>query len=102
MSASAFGWLQIALYVVVLFALTKPLGAYMAGVFEGETTFLAWIERPIYRLCGVDPAVGQDWKQYTVGMLLFSLVGFAAWRWGKATGRPRSKWLGVALIYLSR
>jgi potassium-transporting ATPase potassium-binding subunit len=74
------GLLQIALYVVVLFALTKPLGLYMARVFAGERTLLrpvlGPVERGVYRLGGVDPAVEQDWKAYTVGMLLFSLVGW--------------------------
>ncbi|HEY3108162.1 MAG TPA: potassium-transporting ATPase subunit KdpA [Chloroflexota bacterium] len=77
---TASGLLQILLYIVVLFALTKPLGAYMARVFEGERTWLdpvlGPIERGVYRLCGVDPTVEQGWKAYTVGMLLFSLVGW--------------------------
>src|SRR5262245_14873306 len=74
------GLLQIALYVLLLFALTKPLGAYMARVFEGERTFLdpvlGPLERGIYRVCGVDPAVEQRWTAYTAGMLLFSVVGW--------------------------
>src|SRR5262245_2641924 len=73
---TASGLLQLALYVVVLFALTKPLGLYMARVFAGEVRFLGWLERPVYRLCGVDETVEQGWKAYTVGMLLFSLVGW--------------------------
>src|SRR5262249_31264344 len=72
----AMGWLQIVLYVVVLFALTKPLGLYMARVFQGETRFLGWLERPIYRICGVDETTEQSWKAYTAGMLLFSLFGW--------------------------
>src|SRR5262249_28150440 len=72
------GWLQIVLYVVVLFALTKPLGLYLARVFGGQTRFLSWLERPIYRICGVDETVEQDWKAYPAGILLFSLVGWLA------------------------
>jgi K+-transporting ATPase ATPase A chain len=77
---TASGLLQLAIYVVVLFALTKPLGLYMARVFEGERTFLAPIVRPlerlVYRLCGVDETAEQGWKAYTAGMLLFSLGGW--------------------------
>jgi K+-transporting ATPase ATPase A chain len=77
---TTIGWLQIIIYFVVLILLVKPLGGYMAKVYQGERTFLspliAPIERLIYRLAGVDPAIEMDWKVYTVAMLLFSLVGF--------------------------
>src|SRR5262249_12909962 len=73
------GWLQIALYVVALLAVTKPLGVYMARVFAGEKTFLDRPLRPLerltYRLCRIDPAVEQPWTTYTAAMLVFSLVG---------------------------
>ena len=73
------GVLQIALYVLVLFAITRPLGAYMARVFSGERTFLSPvlepIERVVYRLTGVDPHAEQSWVAYTIAMLLFNLVG---------------------------
>ena len=53
------GFLQIALYFVVLIALVKPLGSYMARVYEGKPIFLSRVlgpvERLIYRLCGVRP-----------------------------------------------
>ena len=75
------GWLQLALYLAALLAVTKPLGVYMARVFGGdggEKTFLDPIMRPverwIYRLCRIDPETEQTWKAYTVAMLLFSLV----------------------------
>jgi K+-transporting ATPase ATPase A chain len=76
------GLLQVALYVVVLVALVKPLGAYMAAVFQGERTFmsplLGPVERLIYRLSGVDPARESDWKRYAFGTLLVNLLGFVA------------------------
>ena len=54
------GLLQLALYVVVLVLLVKPLGAYMAAVFQGERTFMSRllgpVERLIYRVAGVEPA----------------------------------------------
>jgi K+-transporting ATPase ATPase A chain len=77
---NAPGVLQILLYIGVLVALAKPLGAFMAKVYQGERTFLsplfAPLERAIYRLAGVDPRAGSDWKRYTLGVLLFNLVGF--------------------------
>jgi len=76
---SANGYLQLAFYVVVLIALVKPLGAYMARVYEGEPAFLnrigAPFERLIYRLCGVDSSKEMGWVQYTVALLVFNLLG---------------------------
>jgi K+-transporting ATPase ATPase A chain len=71
--------LQVALYVAVLVALAKPLGIFMADVYEGRRTFLSPILRPverlIYRVARIDEQSEVDWKRYTVGMLLFNLVG---------------------------
>ena len=76
------GLLQLALYVVVLVALVKPLGAYMAAVFRGERTFmspvLGPVERLIYRVSGIDPAHESDWKSYALSALLVNLLGFVA------------------------
>ncbi len=67
---------QIVLYLVVLTALTKPLGAYMARVYEGDRTLLDPVleplERLLYRASGVRPDEGMTWKTYTVAMLAFS------------------------------
>jgi K+-transporting ATPase ATPase A chain len=72
------GLLQLALYLVLLVAVTKPLGVYMTRVFAGERTFLTPVlsplERLLYRLARVDPAEEQAWTVYTGSMLLFSLV----------------------------
>jgi K+-transporting ATPase ATPase A chain len=72
------GFLQLALFVAALLAVTKPLGVYMARVFAGERTFLspvlAPLERLLYRLARVDPEQEQAWTVYTGSMLLFSLV----------------------------
>jgi K+-transporting ATPase ATPase A chain len=72
------GLLQLALYLVLLVAVTKPLGLYMTRVFAGERTFLTPVlsplERLLYRLARVDPAEEQAWTVYTGSMLLFSLV----------------------------
>ena len=79
---SGQGILQLSLYVVVLVALVRPLGAYMAAVFQGERTFmsplLGPVERLLYRVAGVDPARESDWKQYAAAVLLVNLLGFAA------------------------
>src|SRR5262249_4491671 len=57
-----------------------PLGGYMARVFTGQNTFLdpvfAPIERGFYALAGVDPKRGQDWRGYTIAMLMFSVASF--------------------------
>ena len=68
---------QLALYLVVLFALAAPLGAYMAHVYEGKRTFLdpvlSPVERLLYRAAGVHADVEMDWKVYAIGVLLFNL-----------------------------
>ncbi|WP_374651764.1 potassium-transporting ATPase subunit KdpA [Dongia sp.] len=77
---TANGLLQIALFCVVIVALTKPLGAYMARLFAGEATFLSPFLRPvesaIYRVCGVNPRDDQHWSVYAIAMLFFNGAGF--------------------------
>lgn len=72
--------LQLVVFLAALLAITKPLGAYMAKVFEGEPTFLsrplAAIEKAIYKICGIDPAVEQTWTAYAAATLLFGFVNF--------------------------
>jgi K+-transporting ATPase ATPase A chain len=70
--------LQIALYMVLLLALVKPLGSYMANVYEGRARFLTPVERLFYRLMGVDPAAPMSWKTYAAALLLFNLLGLLA------------------------
>jgi potassium-transporting ATPase potassium-binding subunit len=73
------GWIQIALYCVIIIAITKPMGGYMTRVFNGERTFLSPLLRPVervlYGLSGVDEKEEQHWVTYAVAMLLFSLFG---------------------------
>ncbi|MGZ3502200.1 MAG: potassium-transporting ATPase subunit KdpA [Gemmatimonadaceae bacterium] len=71
---TANGWLQILFFCVVLFAITKPMGIYMLKVFDGSYRWLGFLERPIYRICGIDEKEDQHWTSYAVGMLLFSVV----------------------------
>ncbi|MCL4560128.1 MAG: potassium-transporting ATPase subunit KdpA [Chloroflexi bacterium] len=72
-------WLQFAVYIGVLVLLVKPLGGYMARVYQGERTFLdpvvKPVERLIYRLAGIDPAVEMNWKAYALAVIIFSVVG---------------------------
>src|SRR5580658_6854663 len=75
-----FDWLQLAVYIILLALLTKPMGLYLCEVLEarGKTwldPILKPLERLTYWLMGVDPEQEQDWKLYTFAMLLFSLVG---------------------------
>src|SRR5262252_7140543 len=72
------GWLQILLFLALVFLVTKPLGVFMARVFSREKTFLDPVLRPmerlIYRLTGVDENHEMRWTEYAVAMLLFSVA----------------------------
>ncbi|MDD2899586.1 MAG: potassium-transporting ATPase subunit KdpA [Desulfuromonadaceae bacterium] len=71
-------WLQTIILFVVLLALVRPLGGFMAKVFHGERTFLSSIlapcERLIYRICGVKADDEMGWQRYAGSVLLFNLV----------------------------
>ncbi|WP_040668767.1 potassium-transporting ATPase subunit KdpA, partial [Nitrolancea hollandica] len=73
------GWLQIIVFFLALLALTKPLGSYMARVFNGERTILSPalvpVERGIYRIAGVNANEDQRWWVYAIALLLFNLGG---------------------------
>jgi K+-transporting ATPase ATPase A chain len=74
------GWLQLGLFVIALAAITKPMGLYLLRVLDANgRTWLDPVLRPLerltYRLMGVDSSQEHDWKQYTLAMLIFSLVG---------------------------
>jgi potassium-transporting ATPase potassium-binding subunit len=73
------GYLQIALYMVVLLALAKPLGWYMARVYEGQSVglnrVLGPVERLLYRMFGTREDQEMSWKTYALAMLLFNLFG---------------------------
>jgi potassium-transporting ATPase potassium-binding subunit len=74
------GWVQIALFSVIVILITRPFGGYMTRVFAGERTLLSPVLRPveraIYWCCGVDEKEEQHWLTYAVAMLFFSVVGF--------------------------
>jgi K+-transporting ATPase ATPase A chain len=72
------GWLQILLFLVVVLAVTRPLGRFLTRVFSRERTWLDPVLRPverlIYRTTGVDDTREMRWTEYATAMLLFSVV----------------------------
>jgi K+-transporting ATPase ATPase A chain len=79
---TANGWIEIALFSVIVIAITRPLGGYMTRVFAGERTLL-WpglrpVERAVYWCCGIDENEEQHWLIYAMAILFFSIAGFAS------------------------
>jgi K+-transporting ATPase ATPase A chain len=75
-----FGWIQLALFLGILFLVTKPMGLYLFQVLTPEgriflSPILGPVERLCYRIAGIEPDKEQDWKGYALSMLLFSMVG---------------------------
>ena len=75
-----YGWLQLVLFIGLLFAVAKPMGLYLVRVLEPEGK--TWLDRPVkpverllYRILGIDPKTEQDWRQYTRSLIVFSLAG---------------------------
>src|SRR5580692_11514319 len=75
------GWIQLAIYIGALVAITKPLGIYLLHVLDPEREggtflerFIGPVERFIYRIIGKESRGEQDWKQYAIASLIFSLV----------------------------
>src|SRR5260370_35989054 len=70
--------LQVAIFLVIVLLLTKPLGLYMYKIFNGERTWLSPVfvpvERFFYRLCGINPEEEQKWTGYMISVLIFSVV----------------------------
>jgi K+-transporting ATPase ATPase A chain len=69
---TAQNFLQIALYLVALLVLVKPLGGYMARIYQGQP---AGFEQRLYRWCGVDAGQDMRWTQYALALLMFNLLG---------------------------
>ncbi|MDE1920235.1 MAG: potassium-transporting ATPase subunit KdpA [Candidatus Omnitrophica bacterium] len=71
--------IQIGIYVIVLLLCVKPLGAYMARIYEGRPAGLnVWLmplEKWLYRLCGVKPEEGMSWKTYACAVMMFNILG---------------------------
>jgi K+-transporting ATPase ATPase A chain len=79
---NTYDWLQTLFFFAVLLLLIKPVGTFMAKVYQGERTLLSPLLLPcenlIYRLCGVNKDEEMGWQRYAGAMLLFNLTGFAA------------------------
>lgn len=77
-----YDWIQILIFVGMLVLFTPVLGRYMAQVFEGKRHLLsgplAWVEKGIYRLSGIDPQSEMTWKAYALALLIFNSLGFFA------------------------
>src|SRR5689334_4944980 len=75
---SSNGLMLIIVFFLLVLACTKPIGAFMARVFEGQRTFLHPVIRPlerlVYRVCGIDENAEQIWTQYAGALLMFSIV----------------------------
>ena len=75
---SANGWLQFAIYSVILLITVRPVGIYMTRVLEGERTWLDPVFRPferlIYKLCAVKADKEMNWREYAFALLGFSAV----------------------------
>jgi potassium-transporting ATPase potassium-binding subunit len=76
---TAIGWIQIVVFFLIVLALTRPMGAYLFQVFEGDRQplprTLGRLERGLLRLCGLEQPREQTWVQYAVAMLVFSAMG---------------------------
>ena len=74
------GVLQIIVYFLIILALTKPMGVFLARLMEGKRTFLHPVVRPlevlVYKLVGVNETVEQRWTQYSASLLAFSIFSF--------------------------
>jgi potassium-transporting ATPase potassium-binding subunit len=74
------GLLQITVYFLIILAVAKPMGTFMANLFEGRKTFLHPVLRPVetltYKLVGINEATEQRWTQYTASLLAFSIFSF--------------------------
>jgi len=79
---SVNGWLQFALFTLILLASVRPMGIYMARVLEGERTWLDRVLRPIerliYKLCGISADKEMNWREYAFAVLGFSAVSLLA------------------------
>jgi K+-transporting ATPase ATPase A chain len=78
---STANWIQLLVYLTVVFSLAPFLGKFMSRVFEGERnilSFLAPLERGVYRVSGIDAKREMSWKQYLAALLVFNAFGFAS------------------------
>lgn len=82
-----FTWTIVALVVVMAIA-WRFLGSYMVSVYEGRTRWLSLIERPFYRIIGVDPELEQSWQRYGASVVVFSGVALTSYVLGVTPASP--------------
>jgi len=74
-----YSWFQLIFYILALLTLAKPVGSFMAKVYQGEHTFLDRVldpvERVIYRISGIKPEEEMNWKVYAVAAMMFNFLG---------------------------
>lgn len=74
-----YAWMQILVYMLIVLCLAKPLGWYMAQIYQGHHPYgsgwIAYLERGIYRICRIDPESEMTWKQYAYALFFFNGVG---------------------------
>lgn len=78
---SIANWVEFSVFFALLLILSPLLGAYMSAIFQGKAHLhgiLGWLERGVYRLCGVQPNEEMDWKEYAKAMLYFNGLGIIA------------------------
>lgn len=72
-------YIQYFIFIILLIAITPPLGKYMAKVFQGEEIimhkFLGWLEMATYRISGINPKVEMSWKSYATAFMVFHIIG---------------------------
>ena len=72
-------WANLALYLLVTLLLAWPLSRWVTALAQGRVpSWLAAIERPLFRLCGIKPDEGMGWKQYAIALLVFNFIGVLA------------------------
>jgi K+-transporting ATPase ATPase A chain len=72
---TADAWILLLLYGAVLVALALPLGTYIARLMDGEFAWAGRVERPLYRLCGIDAATEMGWLRYATALLILNGIG---------------------------
>ena len=79
---NSFEWVQTISFFILLLLLLKPVGMFMAQVYQGERTFLSPLlipcEKLIYRICGVNAEEEMDWRRYAIAMVLFNAALFVS------------------------
>lgn len=69
------GYINLIICMLIVTLLAIPLGKYMYNVYNGNVHFLAFIEKPFYKIIGINPDVEMGWKDYAISLILFNILG---------------------------